>query len=362
MITKQHMATYGKKIGALLVLGMLFVLVASVRADAPYAVVWEVESYYSDTYSMEDVTFVWAGETGNATFLEVTGCSPGNCFFNTSYNEPGEYTVAVYAKNAQGETVSNTASCTANIDTECPCDLGYNCINNRCVYGMEVSCAAYTSANAQNPTLYFNPSRDGQSSEVWWRATITGGTGPYTYSWQNAAEESEDVPGTDNPQGPYYVATIDGGPGDYELNGTYTANLAVRDANNGLVNASCTIATKQCQYDSDCVNYLGYPSYYICSTSTYTCVPPPPLFVDPLAIDPAVVNEGELCGLSWAVEYAEQCDVYKNNTLFEMDVATSTTNYTVTPGAYHVQCVNSVGDITNAGPAQCIYNPEIRES
>jgi hypothetical protein len=365
MSKKKNITPYLQKIGALLVLSLLFIIVASVRADAPYDVDWQVSWDYSDEYQIQDLTFVWGGETGNATNLEVTGCSTFECIFSTSYDLPGDYSVSVYAKNNQGQTVSNTAICSANIATQCPCTTGYECINNRCIYDMEPpECKAYTSADAQHPTLWFDPTREGYSSEVWWRVDpIQGGQAPYTYSWNgDSADEDVGISDTGNPIGPYYVASVDGqSAGDYDINGTYTMNVGVRDANNILVSSSCTIATKQCAFNEDCVT-LGYPTGYYCSTSTYTCVPPDPIFVDPLEINPGVVRSGEQCNLSWTVENAVACDVYKNNTLFQSLSDTATTSYKVLPGTYHIQCLNSVDETVTAGPAQCIYNPEVRES
>jgi len=356
MIKKPEIIAYTKKIGALLILGLLFLIFANVRAVGPYDVSWGIDSFYSDTYNMQDLTFVWGGNTGNATNFEVTGCSAGNCFFNTSYDDPGNYTVSVYAKNSSGTTVSNTASCSANVQTECPCTSGYTCVNNRCVYNMEVSCAAYASETATLPTLFFNP-----GSEVWWKAAVTGGVEPITYEW-TMNTGSGNVYGSNNPEGALYVATVEGNPGDYEINSTYTTNLTINDSNGGTSTASCTIATKQCAFNSDC-QVLGYPDYYICSSSTYTCVPPPPVFVDALSIDPGIVREGESCGLSWAADYADTCELYNNNTLVQIDLATSTDEFLVGPGVYHVQCINETTlETVVGGPAQCIYNPEIRES
>ena len=80
MIKKPEIIAYTKKIGALLILGLLFLIFANVRAVGPYDVSWGIDSFYSDTYNMQDLTFVWGGNTGNATNFEVTGCSAGNCF------------------------------------------------------------------------------------------------------------------------------------------------------------------------------------------------------------------------------------------------------------------------------------------
>ncbi len=356
---------YFQKIGALLVLSLLFIAVASVRADAPYDVDWQVTWGYSDEYQIQDLTFVWGGDTGNATNMEVTGCSTLECLFSTSYDEPGDYEVSVYAKNSSGQTVSNTAICSANIATQCPCTTGYECINNRCIYDMEPpECKAYTSADAQYPTLWFDPTREGYSSEVWWKVDpIQGGQAPYRYSWTGSwIEEGEEITSEENLIGPYYVASVDGqSAGDYEINGTYTVDVGVYDDNNVLVSASCTIATKQCSFNEDCQT-LGYPTGYYCKTGTYVCVPPDPVFVEPLEINPGVVRSGEQCNLSWEVENAVACDVYKNNVLFESLPDTATTSYKVLPGTYHIQCLNSVDEKVTEGPAQCIYNPEVRES
>lgn len=344
-----------QKIAALAVLAVLFLGVAHVWATGTYAVRWGVGIFDSDVYNIEDLTFVWDGDIGSATDTEVTGCGTGNCFFDTTYDQTGIREVSVYAKNAQGQQVSNVAVCQADVQQECPCANGYVCVNNRCVYGMEVSCGGYATPTAQNPTIFFNP-----GTTVYWKPTITGGTQPYRYSW-TIQTESGTVRNTQQTSGPFYIASVGQTIGDYLTGETYTAELAVRDANNGLVNASCTIATKQCQFNADCAT-LGYPSNYYCNQSTFTCVPPDPIFVKTLGLNKGVVNKGNQCTLSWEVSDATTCTVYRNNVAFPQSAATSTTNFTVDPGTYTISCVNAVGTAVNAGPVQCIYNPEIRES
>jgi hypothetical protein len=354
-VNKQIQHTILKKVFAISILALVFLAVASVWANPPYDVTWELESFESDTYNMEDLIFVWGGDTGNATDTEITGCSQGNCRFQTSYNETGIHEVSVYAKNIAGDVVTNTATCRADVQQECPCEFGYTCVNNRCIYGMEVECGGYTTPSAQNPTLFFDP-----GATVYWRPTVVGGQGPYTYSW-NVQTENETIRDRQETSGPFYIATVGGTIGDYLAGSTYTAEVAVRDANNAIVNASCTMATKQCQFNEDCQT-LGFPSNYYCNQGTFTCVPPDPVFVQTLAVDKGVVNQGSQCNLSWEVDNATRCDVYRNNELYRFDTDTATSSFTVDPGTYHVQCLNEVDEMVTAGPAQCIYNPEIRES
>lgn len=356
--TKKEMHPYVQKAIALFVLALLFLGVASVRADGPYAVEWGIDTFVSFgdvQYNMSDLTFVWGGETGNATNLEVSGCSSvDDCLFATTYDEAGEYTVNVFARNSNGETVSNTASCTANVATQCPCSEGYTCVNNYCQYNMQVSCGAYESEDAQNFKQLHNP-----GGEVWWRATITGGEGPFTYQWLGDAA----IQGVhENPQGPFYIATVDGNPGDYDIDSEYEARVFVTDSTGERMSATCNFYAKECAFDADCQT-LGYSSVYQCSTGGQ-CVPPPINFAEGLAIEPGVIQEGEQCGLTWAAAYADECTLYKNNdAVVDSAIGTSTTNYMVGPGTYHVICTTAItGEEKTAGPVRCIYNPNVRES
>jgi hypothetical protein len=360
MKKKQYtMHPYVQKAVALFVLALLFLGVASVRADGPYPVSWGIETFTSEAYNMQDLTFVWSGQTGNAVSREVTGCSSvEDCLFETTYDESGTYAVQVYAKNSSGETVSNTASCTANVATQCPCSEGYTCVNNYCQSNLVASCGAYSSEDAEFPNEAHNP-----GSEIWWKVAVTGGEGPYTYSWSTA------VTGTGNPRGPFYIATVDGNPGDYQIDTPYTANVIVTDLgnNNEQARARCSFYAKECAYDTDC-QILGYPDLYTCSAGK--CVPPPIVFAEQLQINPSVVREDERCGLSWAADYADECTLYKNNEeVVDSAVGTSTTNYMVGPGSYHVICQTFaepgseiITDTETAGPVRCIYNPNVRES
>lgn len=335
-----------------------FLLIGTfVTASGEIGVTWEVDSYYSDTYNINDVTFVWSGDTGTSPSPTQVAGSNNAGAFSTTYTTAGEKTVNVYAKNSLGETVSNTASCTATIGTECPCQANYTCVANTCVYNMDVSCAAYTSeaaVAAGTPTLFFDP-----GSEVYWHASVDYGDENYTFTWAG------DATGDTQTVGAYFVHGVDDDLGDYETNDTLTSHVRVSDGTGETITASCTVATKQCATDDDCVT-LGYGAGSICDPATYTCRPPLPVFVEPLTINPSVINEGEQCGLAWAVDNVSQCDLYKDNTVVVSDIGTTTAErengvYSVDPGTFRVQCENVLGETIDAGPVRCLYNPNVKE-
>ncbi len=351
---KKQMNKNIKKVALISLIALLFVFIDSnVSADSPYVVSWNLDGFYSDTYNIQDLTFVWGGDTGSNTDLDITGCTSDDCVFNTTYPVSGSYVVNVHAENNAGQVVSNVASCAANVETECPCAEGYICTDNRCVYDMDVSCGAYTSADAENPTLFFNP-----GSTVWWKAEVDGGMNPLNYEWvirtENGFEE-----GTSNPEGPLYVSNIGSNSGDYDNGGLYSTYLTVIDDNGGVSNAICSMITKQCNTNSDCLA-LGFSEDYICN-SEFTCALPPPIFLMPLGLDPSIVKEGAQCGMSWIVDEADSCIIYRNGEVYEAN-APAAGDIDVDPGTYTISCENTAGAVANAGPVRCLVNPEIREN
>jgi hypothetical protein len=303
--------------------------------EFPLDVSWNISDYYSDTYDISDLTFVWFRETGTAVNKNISGgLNDGSLY--TTYNEstggPGEYSVSVFARNSSGSIVSNA--------TECSVQAGN--WNGE----MDAMCAAYPTLNSQTPQLFFGPGEN-----VYWKATVDGGTNPLVYSWTGAAAGNSTV------IGPYDVVVGPAGNGQYsfESGPIYTANLSVTDDNSANTTAICSISIKECLTNEDCLNGE------ICSQDTFTCVIPPPVFLTPLGLDPSIVNEGEQCGLSWIVEDADTCMLYKNGEIINADAGTST-NMDVDPGTYTIRCENILGDAVNAGPVKCLVNPEIREN
>ena len=324
-----------------------FVVIASTvfnvsANNPPYDVSWDIGNFYSDVYNLSELTLYWSGETGTATNLQVSG-GLNNGSLETTYDTPDEYNVFVHARNSIGEQVSAEVSCSANVG--CLCPSGFICVDNTCVPELSSTCAAYPTAQSQLPQLFFGP-----GEEVYWKATVNGGNDPYTYSWTNAADGE-----TTQTVGPYSV-----GPGeDYEYdNGPiYTAEVAVRDEDFDLVNSSCSISIKECNNDNDC------PGEEICRLDDFTCGPPKPIFVENLSINPGVVNTGEQCAISWEVDNAFVCEVYKNGQLFDANAPTTTpSGYNIDPGSYNLHCENAIGESIDAGPATCLLNPEIKES
>lgn len=308
--------------------------------DFPLDVDWYIDEFYSDIYDISELTFVWGNETGTNSNTTVSGGN-SNGLFSTTYNQNtgGEkiYNVSVYARNNQGEVVSNTANCL----------VGAGVWNGE----VEASCLAYTALNSNSPKLFFGP-----GEQVYWKATVDGGTNPYVYTWTG------DASGNNQNSGPYDVITGGTVSGEYSYQDgpIYTANVLVRDDNGVSANASCSISIKQCVTDLDCAD-LGFPSGYICNNQTFTCVFPPPVFITPLSLDPGIVNEGEQCGLSWTVSSADSCMVYKNGQIYLSEESSSAT-IDVDPGTYVVRCENSTtNESVTAGPVRCLVNPEIRE-
>jgi len=324
---------------------VLFVTLISAKisfGDTTY-VDYKINSFYSDVYTMSELGFIWSGNTGTAPNPSLTNGGTNNGTLSTSYSDHGTKNVHVYAVNSDGVQVSATAFCSYEPIT---CGNGFVPVNGICVPELSSSCSAFSNASGTgNPQLFFGP---GES--VYWKAVGSGGDDPYNYQWSGDADSD-----TTQISGPYTV----GPGGDYfysDVDSTYTAIVSVRDSQADEETSSCSVSIKECNVTADC------SSGEVCRLDTYTCGPPLPVVVEPLFLSPAVVNEGQQCDMSWEIEGAFTCELYKNGILLDDEAPTSSATYLIDPGSYLLSCENEAGDSIDAGPARCLLNPEIRES
>ncbi len=290
----------------------------------PIDVIWNINNFYSDQYSLDELTFVWNGVGTLPNNAERSGAN-ANGVYNINYNDSTggarNYGMNVYAKNNEGEIVSNTASCAVQITP------------------MVASCSAYNSLSANAPQTFFNP-----GEEVFWKSSVQNGVGSLSYLWTGGG-----VTGNENQNA---------GPVQYDTKGQLqTVNVRATASNGVSKTASCSIFVRECLVDDEC-----YDGKY-CSPSTFTCVLPPPLFVSPLTLNPGITNKGGKCGLSWTVTDADSCILYKNNQPidFEGGADTSIGDILVDPGTYSMLCENETGLSVTGGPVKCLVNPDIRE-
>lgn len=353
---------------------VLFISLMVTADGPPYSVSWSIGDFYSDTYNITDLQFVWSGDTGTLPNPSSTLGSSNNGQFDTQYNDGGIKNLSVYA-TYQGGQVSDTVICSEDVSCGV-CPEGYSCSNGFCYYDLDIYCAAYETEDAENPKIFFDP-----GSEVYWKATVPNSDESFIYNWGDDYNPSiVDGSGGQGSEfktiGPFTVNDLGNiGSADYDAAQTYTTDLLVSDGI-GFSTASCSIRTKQCQFNEDCIT-LGFPGSTVCDPATFVCVPPEPLFVEQLTIDPAVTNSGNQCGLAWAVDNVDYCTLKKDNTAVDLEGlglnTSTTTEYMdvggldsgvlgVSPGTYSVECVQTAtGESVYAGPVKCLYNPEVRE-
>ncbi|MDA8611312.1 hypothetical protein N9L18_00400 [Candidatus Pacebacteria bacterium] len=349
--------------------------------EPPYDLSFVIKNFFSQDYEISDLSFIWSGDTGDSSDPTTVLGSNDNGRFSTQYDDEGEKTVQVYAEY-QGERVSETAICDYEISSCGICPEGYSCVNGSCQYaGITASCAAYTSAEAANPTVYFDT-----GSDVYWRAEVSDTDQALTYNWNDDYDPSF-VDGSGGGgdayrvTGPITVSELgESVANQYDANDSYVTNLRVSDGI-GFADSSCAIITKQCNFDIECIT-LGYVDGTTCDPSTFVCIPPPIIIVEPLKIDPAITNKGSYCGLAWEVDNVDYCDLKKDNEtvdLYELGLVdtSTTTEYlelevededweagvlTVTPGTYSLECrQTATQEIMYAGPVKCLFNPDVKE-
>lgn len=264
----------------------------------------------------------------------TTSGSVDNGAYYITYDEPQEstdYQVNVKAINNLGEVVSNTASC----------------MHRETVEEFRVSCDAYSSLASEIPQTFFNADNDEDSGDqVYWKSNVINGEAPFTYEWGGNAISG----GGDNQNvGPFEYST---------LGQTKTAILTVTDSDGNEAQASCPIFIRECLVDDECAQGM------VCSQNTFTCELPPPVFTSPLTLNPGVTNEGGTCGLSWIVDSADSCILYKNSVPIDLQDLENTTSVDmqVDPGTYTILCENPETEFTvTGGPVRCLVNPNIRE-
>lgn len=277
----------------------------------PVDVDFNITNYYSDEYNIEDLTFIWSGETGLATELEIDGGTNNGALLTTYTAETGglkDYTTSVYAEDSDGDRVSADLECVA---PRCVCPSGFTCVNGQCELDLTVSCAAYDHAAATGtPRLFFGPEED-----VYWKANVSGGDDPYDYTWTGAASGDQEI------VGPYSVGS--GEDYSYEDGPVYVTNANVIDDDATNVDAICSINIRECLNNNDC----PLPQE-ICRTDDFTCGPPKPSISQPLGVSPNLVNEGQACDMHWEIAGAWTCDLYKDAEINPTSVPTSTAYYT----------------------------------
>lgn len=352
-MVKKNTLRYGLSIFvALLVLvGSFSFMEISFGDTEPEAVDWNITSFFSDEYSINELRFVWSGDTGSAADPSFTNGGTNNGTLSTSYDSTESRLLQVYAINIAGEQVSAPIFCEYE---EVVCGNGFIPVNGGCVPAFSGSCLAYDNSSATgNPKLFF-----GQGESVYWRASASGGDDPYTFAW------SGDASGTSEIVGPYTV----GPGGDYvysDIDAIYTATVLVADRQAEEDSVSCSIRVKECDFDAEC-SVAGE----ICRLDTYTCGPPLPVIIEPLYLKDPVINLGQQCDMSWEVVDAFTCELFKNGVRLDDPeqgiinglAPTSTDSLLVDPGSYLLQCENEIGESITAGPARCLLNPQIRET
>jgi hypothetical protein len=296
--------------------------------EFPVNVTWSLKHYFSDEYSKEDLTFVWNGIGSLPDNAERSGGLNNGSYtidYDSTTGGSKDYSIEVYAKNSEGEQVSNKATCTVQIDE------------------MTAQCFAYPNIQAIDAggvKQFF-----GVDEDVYWSVDTEDYIGSLTYQWSGAGLGS--ASGNQN-------KTV--GPVTYSTKKQQqTARVEVTDSEGMMAEASCSIFIRECLADSDCENGM------VCDSVEQICVLPPPIFVENLTLDPAVVNTGEQCGLSWTVDYADSCILYKNGQIYDSEAATTTPGVSVDPGTYTISCTNEGGLSVTGGPVRCLVNPNIRE-
>lgn len=302
---------------------------------------WQIESKeFKQLFSVIAIALVYLIVTNifSTVLAEnetvVTSGSVDGGAYDVVYDTPSEtteYSVNVVAVNNSEQAVSNTAYCSyiKRVDE------------------FTATCAAYSSLAAENPQTFFNADNaEDAGDQVYWKSSVSNGEAPFTYEWGGGA-----ISGVENNQNV--------GPVEYSTRGqTQTATLTVTDSDGNEATASCPIFIRECLTDGDCADGL------LCSQNTFTCELPPPVFTSPLTLNPGVTNEGGTCGLSWIVDSADSCILYKNSVPMDLQDLEDTTNgdLQVDPGTYTILCENPETEFSvTGGPVRCLVNPNIRE-
>jgi hypothetical protein len=294
----------------------------------PVDVTWSLNHYFSDEYDREDLELVWNG-VGSLPDNAVRSGGVSGGSYSITYDESTggskDYSIQVYARNSSGEQVSNTATCSVQIEE------------------MTASCYAYPSIQAIDSGAI--KQRFNVNEDVYWSADIENAVGSVSYQWYGAY--LGDASGNQN-------KTV--GPANYPDKRTqYTARVEATDSEGMSAEASCSIFIRECVSDDECPNGLA------CDSVEEICVYPPPEFTQELFLDPGVVNTGEQCNLKWTVDEADSCILYKNGNVYDSNAATTTPGVSVDPGTYTILCENEVGVSVTGGPVRCLVNPNIRE-
>lgn len=311
-------------------------------------VTWSVPYIYGP-YDRSDLKFVWNGVGAPPLTSTSTQGGLNNGDYDITY-QYGEY-------NTRGESI--TIRTYAVLASECPgpdvssCEPISNSINCQVQINVPVaSCAAFDSeedAFDDNPKV---PPIFNAGDPVILKGDLDNDTAN-AYDWSG--------------EGILTGTPLNFGSAPYNQVETITSNetgaknvdFTAYGTNDYAHSASCQFYIRQCWDDTQC------PANQTCSYLGLCEIPEPEFTL--LEIDPSVINltEGERCGLSWTVDYADSCTLYKNNVAMPDNVGTSTQNYEIEPGTYTIVCqnVNELGATTTVtgGPVRCLLNPNIRE-
>ncbi len=297
----------------------------------------------SREYDVNGLIFVW-NAVGYSTpnNAERPGTNNGGRF-NINYPSAGNktYVMDVYAKNYQGEKVSNTARCSMNVAPMVP------------------RCYAYANQDAianNSPKNVFSL----MESVIWGVDVQDPAEGTLTYKWF--------VNGKLTWHENKYTSGILLDTHNYRKGQTVTTTVVVKDASNNEASASCSIFIRECMTNDEC------PGENICNNLTGMCTLPIPIFNKNLTLDQNVINKGGTCNLSWNVDMAHTCTLYRNNSpmqIFGPGIGNSNPeperiegNMGVQPGTYTMTCVSGEGanqTTQTSGPVTCLVNPDIRE-
>lgn len=145
-------------------------------------VTWSANVYGGNTNGYYGITYSWSGTDG----LYGYGQS-----ISTTYNTPG-YKTASVTVNANGQTASQICGSSVNVS-------GYNNYAYQTSYYNTYS--NYGSNNGGlNVGCYSDPQVASLNQPITWSVEVTGGVGPYTYSWSG----TESLTGSGNSVVKYY--------------------------------------------------------------------------------------------------------------------------------------------------------------